>query len=158
MIFKAPTRGLRNCNPGNIRKGTTWRGMAKEQSDTDFVVFMTPLYGLRALAKVLRTYAEKHKLVTVTAIISRWAPGNENDTDAYIDAVCQRMGVRAHETVDLRNDITLIKLMQAIVWHENGQQPYPASLFAEAVALANQPADYNPATPPAIQDGNFPQT
>ena len=37
-IEKLP-RGIRNKNPGNIKLGTDWDGLADEQSDPVFCVF-----------------------------------------------------------------------------------------------------------------------
>ena len=38
-IEKLP-RGIRNKNPGNIKLGTDWDGLANEQSDPTFCVFL----------------------------------------------------------------------------------------------------------------------
>ena len=37
-IEKLP-RGIRNKNPGNIKLGTEWDGLASEQSDPTFCIF-----------------------------------------------------------------------------------------------------------------------
>ena len=39
------TRGIRNHNPGNIRHGEQWQGLAKEQTDPSFCVFISNEYG-----------------------------------------------------------------------------------------------------------------
>ena len=131
-------RGIRNHNPGNIdRNATRWQGMAADQSgDPRFVVFTAPVWGLRALAKVLLTYYRTHKLATPMAIVSRWAPPNENDTLAYAGQVARALGVARGERVNLEDPAVLAPLVCAIVQHENGQQPYPDDLIAEAVRLA----------------------
>jgi hypothetical protein len=128
-------RGMRNNNPGNIvRTGDQWRGMAADQSsDSRFVVFDSPVWGLRALARVLRKYTESGA-VTVRDIVSRWAPPVENDTGAYVAAVAARVGVSPTQTLALTDD-TVSRIMEAIVQHENGQQPYSPELFAQAIAL-----------------------
>lgn len=131
-------RGLRNNNPGNIDRTTErWQGMAADQSsDKRFVVFSAPVWGLRALAKVLLSYQRKYGLRTPAAIIGRWAPPVENDTGAYARQVAKALGVGVDDQIDLTNAATLERILPAIVQHENGQQPYPASLIAEAVRLA----------------------
>jgi hypothetical protein len=131
-------RGIRNFNPGNIDRTTErWQGMAADQSsDKRFVVFTAPVWGLRALAKVLLSYQRKYGLRTPAAIIGRWAPPVENDTGAYARQVAKALGVCVDEQVDLTNAATLERILPAIVQHENGQQPYPATLIAEAVRLA----------------------
>ena len=52
-------RGVRNNNPGNVRAGDDWQGMTG-QDDKGFAVFARPEDGLRAMSKVLDTYADKH--------------------------------------------------------------------------------------------------
>ena len=50
-------RGLRNNNPGNIRRSKdNWQGLAPEQTDPDFFQFTAPEWGYRALIKTLQTY------------------------------------------------------------------------------------------------------
>jgi hypothetical protein len=131
-------RGIRNNNPGNIdRTAEKWQGMAADQSsDSRFVVFSAPVWGLRALAKVLLSYQRKHGLRTPAAIIGRWAPPVENDTGAYARQVAKALGAGVGDQIDLQQPDTLQRILPAIVQHENGQQPYPAALIAEAVRLA----------------------
>lgn len=130
-------RGIRNNNPGNIRRDKTlWQGEASSQTDADFLVFSEALYGLRAIAVILLHYQLLH-LATVCQMVSRWAPPGENDTLAYITAVANEIGVDAHEPLDLRaHPAQLAFFVEAIVRHENGQQPYPQDLIARACALA----------------------
>ena len=134
----AAPRGLRNNNPGNIdRTAERWQGMAADQSgDKRFVVFSAPVWGLRALAKVLLNYQRKHGLRTPAAIIGRWAPPMENDTGAYVRQVAKALGVGVDDHIDLQQAIMLERILPAIVQHENGQQPYGDTLIAEAVRLA----------------------
>ena len=58
-------RGIRNNNPGNIRHGEKWEGLSDKQTDSSFCIFVSPEYGIRALAKVLLTYYKKYQLNTV---------------------------------------------------------------------------------------------
>lgn len=131
-------RGIRNNNPGNIdRNSTKWQGMAPDQSgDPRFVVFAAPVWGLRALGKVLLTYYRTHGLDTPAKIIGRWAPPQENDTAAYARQVADALGVGVDDQIDLQDPATLARIVPAIVRHENGQQPYSADLIAQAVRLA----------------------
>ena len=89
--YRKIPRGLRNCNPLNIRKsnGTKWVGQIGD--DGTFCVFEDVVHGLRAAFRLLRTYQVKYKCNTVAQMISRWAPANENHTEAYIRLVCERM-------------------------------------------------------------------
>ena len=53
-------------------------------------------YGWRAAFVILcRTYYNKYKLRTIRAIITRWAPPKENNTEAYIRRVTDRIGIGA---------------------------------------------------------------
>ena len=82
------TRGIRNNNPANIRRGCNWKGLAKTQSDKEFCQFVTMTWGVRALLVTLRTYVRKHHLHTVREIITRWAPPSDgNNTESYIKFV-----------------------------------------------------------------------
>ena len=138
-------RGIRNRNPGNIRHGSQWVGLAPEQPDAAFATFTDHVFGLRALMVVLLTYYRRHKLDTVREIIGRWAPPVENDTGAYVDQVAKRLGVGPDEIVNPERRETLIGLARAIVRHENGKPPsgapadwYAADVYDRAADLALQ--------------------
>ncbi len=51
------TRGWRNNNPLNIRRGEQWSGLASKQTDPQFCQFLTMTYGYRAGVKLLKSYA-----------------------------------------------------------------------------------------------------
>ena len=93
------TRGMRNCNPLNIRRvaGTRWKGQRAEQTDREFVQFSSIEYGIRAAFCLLETYRRKYKAVCVEDIINRWAPPSENDTRKYIETVCRLTGFGGKE-------------------------------------------------------------
>ncbi|MGY4495933.1 hypothetical protein ACVW0A_006189 [Pseudomonas sp. TE3610] len=73
---------------------------------------------------------------TVREIIARWAPGNENDTEAYIAAVARRLSVRPDDVIDIRRAATLSAVMLGIIVHENGGNPYSPDVFAEGLSRA----------------------
>jgi hypothetical protein len=131
-------RGLRNHNPGNIeRTETNWAGMATDQSgDQRFVVFRAPEWGLRAIARIVHTYRRRYGLDTVAGIIGRWAPPKENDTESYIAQVAKALGVAADQRLDLSREDVMADLVEAIVQHENGQQPYSREMILKGVRLA----------------------
>lgn len=133
-IAGAP-RGIRNNNPGNIdRTADRWQGMSPDQSsDSRFVVFDSPLWGIRALARVLMNYAKNYGADTIAEVIARWAPSNENDTQAYINSVAAATGIGPNQQL---TDADLPGVVAAIIKHENGMQPYAPELIAQAVALA----------------------
>jgi hypothetical protein len=137
MKDKPIARGLRNNNPGNLRKSRDpWQGLAAEQKDREFFTFQSPAYGIRALAVTLITYQDRHALKTVDAMIRRWAPPVENKTSAYIAAVALAMGVAPSEAIDVQDHATLKAMVKAIIRHENGQQPYGDAQIDEGLRLA----------------------
>ncbi len=122
------SRGIRNKNPGNIRHGGLWQGLAEVQSDSAFCTFESMEWGVRALLKVLQTYGRNHGLKTVHAVITRWAPPVENDTGEYVAHVASVLGVKSHQTIDMTDANTLLTIAKAIAKHENGAD---ASLITE---------------------------
>jgi len=129
-------RGIRNCNPGNIRLGQSWQGMAAMQTDPSFVQFLSPEYGIRAIAKIMLTYAS-NGIDTISGIINRWAPPSENDTGAYVQAVAEQCSVAPTDAVDMKS--VLPGLVRAIIQHENGEQPYTDEQINAGIAMAIEP-------------------
>ena len=129
-------RGIRNNNPGNIRKGEKWKGLSEHQTDSSFCIFVSPEYGIRALVKILLTYYKKYKLNTVKKIISRYAPPSENETESYIKSVANQLGVASDEEIDLSSVAVLAVLLRAIIRHENGEQPYSDEQILKGIHLA----------------------
>lgn len=112
-------RGLRNNNPGNLEKGENWKGLSKNQKDERFCVFSSMEYGCRALIKLLITYMNKYECKNIEFIISKYAPSNENNTEAYINSVASYTGFDRKEEIPQTKE-NLIKLARAIAKHENG--------------------------------------
>jgi len=143
VIPKDASRGIRNNNPGNIETGAKWQGVAKDEDlnteqkgESRFVVFESPEFGIRSITKIMQTYRTKHGLSTVRGIINRWAPPFENNTDAYVDAVAEFMGVGPDDRIDTTNPKILLPLVSAIIKHENGVQPYSESTIMAGISLA----------------------
>lgn len=138
------SRGFRNRNPGNIEFNTAnqWQGQTGIEAPPPgggrarFAVFSSHEYGIRALAMLLTTYQDRHGLRTVAGIIGRWAPGNENNTGAYVRAVAQAMGIRPDDTIDVHQFEGLRPLVVAIITHECGGNPYDAGTIDRGLALA----------------------
>lgn len=128
-------RGLRNHNPGNI-EATAERWQGQTGSDGRFATFETPEAGIRALARTLLTYQERHGLNTIEGIIGRWAPPSENDTAAYARAVGDAIGSSPTAPLNLREPATLRAVTEAIIWHENGQHPYSGAVLRAGVEAA----------------------
>lgn len=116
-------RGIRCNNPGNIRLGAKWQGLADEQTDKDFCVFKDPTWGIRAMATTLITYQDRYNINTIAGIIARWAPTNENDTAAYIVQVCRNSGIEQNHVLNLHLYDDLRPVVEAIIRHECGAGP-----------------------------------
>ena len=130
------TRGIRNRNPGNIRRSAAdWRGKIAGD-DAEFETFVHEVYCLRALAKTLLTYQKRHGLTRIRDFIARWAPPVENDTEAYIRAVSAATNRATTDFYDVTDPAALAALVAAIIRHENGVQPYSDKTIREGVALA----------------------
>ncbi|MDK3025562.1 structural protein P5 [Cupriavidus taiwanensis] len=139
-------RGIRNNNPGNIRWGDGWQGLVAPHMRTDksFCQFTEPSYGIRAICKILLNYGSKTGqpgvgapgIDTVREIISRWAPPNENDTEAYIASVARALDVHPNAHIDVTEPRIMRGLVVSIIRHENGQQPYSPALIDNAMRMA----------------------
>ncbi len=129
------TRGIRNNNPGNIEKnGINWDGLSPTQTDSRFYQFQTPEYGIRAMARILKTYQSAYGLNTIEQIINRWAPPNENNTASYVEHVSAAVGVEPGQIINV-NDI-MPELIAAIIKHENGKNPYSEQTIEKGVMMA----------------------
>lgn len=118
-----PTRGILNHNPSNIRRGDPWQGLSAQQTDTEFCQFKDPTWGVRACARLLISYQDKYGIRSITDIISRWAPPNENDTSAYIRAVERSSGLPSFLQLNLHQYEHLRPIVEAIIRHECGRGP-----------------------------------
>ena len=120
-------RAVRNNNPGNIRIGAHWQGlmepsaMSPEQhAENAFCVFSTPVWGFRAMATIFHTYHDHDGIKTLRQAISRWAPPNENNTEAYINAVCDQTGMGPDQPFPFGNTQFMQTLLKAVSIHECG--------------------------------------
>lgn len=129
-------RGIRNNNPGNLEFSASNPWVGQTGDDGRFAKFETPEHGIRALGRNLLSY-QRQGIDTVSDIINRWAPASDNnDTDAYIRAVCAQVGVTADQPIDASNPNTLKALCAAIIHHENGSQPYSNDQLSTGVSAA----------------------
>jgi hypothetical protein len=115
--------GIRNNNPGAMMPG----GKLAQYPDMQT--------GLAALDGNLASYA-KQGVNTVAGVISKWAPPNENDTQAYIKDVSQRLGIPPNQKIDLTNPLQRQALSTAIALHENG----PSGVFGGGGAPSGRAA------------------
>ncbi len=130
-------RGMRNNNPGNIRRSPDpWQGLADKQSDIEFFTFKNPVYGIRAIARMLINYQDRKKLRSIRQILERWAPPKENNTEAYIEAVSNYTRFHPEQPLDMHSYAHLRPMVEAIIFFENGQQPYSDAQIIKGLVLA----------------------
>ena len=130
------TMGLRQNNPGNIRRGQEqWGGMSSQQPNNGFIAFESPVMGIRAMTKVLQTYKNKHGIDSIAGVVSRWAPPSENDTARYAKVVSARMGLEPSSNIDLSDPEALRPLMKAMIFMENSTMPYEDATLDEGMRL-----------------------
>lgn len=133
---KGDARGIRNNNPGNLEYSKTNPWVGQTGDDGRFAKFETPEHGIRALGRNLLSY-QRQGIDTVNDIINRWAPPSDNNnTDAYIQAVCAQLGVTPDQPLDASNPDTLKALCASIIQHENGSQPYSDQQLSTGVSAA----------------------
>jgi hypothetical protein len=146
------SRGIRNHNPGNIdhNPANRWQGLADPPIEQGvakprFARFVAPEWGIRAIARLLITYQDRHGLNTVRGLIDRWAPPVENNTVAYQNAVARKLGVGVTDAINVHDYPVMRELVLAIIRHENGVQPYSAAVIDQGLLLAGiKPAQPRP--------------
>lgn len=137
------TLGIRNCNPLNIRKGSSrWLGLIPDDPPSStsplalsgervpagrergslFCRFSAMEYGFRAAFITLRTYMRSYNLNTIEKIIYRWAPpADGNDTEKYVRDVCRLTGLPGKAPMIL-NDPRLKEIVWAMAQIESGPE------------------------------------
>lgn len=122
-------RAVRNNNPLNIRVGEPWQGLMPRGSmspaqaaETEFCVFANAAMGFRAAAETFHTYALRDGVTTVAQAVHRWAPPNENNTSAYVQAVCDYCALLPVSTMPFPNgtDAQKATWLKAFSIHECG--------------------------------------
>jgi hypothetical protein len=142
MTLSLPPISVRNSNPGNLRAdGISWRGLCKagdirSDQDPDYCMFTAPVYGFRALAIDLRTKWSKDGLRSIGAIIPKYAPPAENNTEAYVKAVSIMTGIAAAKELNLDDPAELASLCRAITVHESGGWFFATADLNRGIELA----------------------
>lgn len=130
-ITNPPPRGIRNNNPLNIEYNAANKWDGQTGTDGRFAKFSEPFFGIRAAARLLKNYGTKYGITTVRAIIARWAPATENNVEAYVNSVVKRSGKFPDMYL---TEADYPDVIAAMIYHENGQQPYTMALIREATA------------------------
>ena len=136
---KKVPRGIRNCNPLNIRKGAKWKGLRDVQTDPAFCQFKSMVWGIRAAFRLMHNHitgigGSRPKCDSVEKLISVWAPANENNTKAYIAHVCKWADCTPASHIDPHDDILIIRIARAMAKVECGMW-LDVDLFNEAYEL-----------------------
>lgn len=115
------SRGLRNNNPGNIRRGGGhFKGERLPSLDPVFKQFETVEWGYRAMFVLLDNYRRRHGLQSIREMIRRWAPPIENDTERYIRFVARAASLDPDQAIDTRNRRVMVPIVAAMSRIENG--------------------------------------
>ncbi len=127
------TRGVRNCNPLNIRRSQClWVGKLPytEQSDREFEQFGSMAYGLRAAMGLLTRYHRDYALAHVSQIVRRWAPAaDDNNVEAYTKFVeAQMTGILGTDGFVPATRRALYALVTAMSRMESGYIPLDQEL------------------------------
>ena len=124
-------RGYRNNNPGNIRiNGDLFQGEIRPSKDKSFKQFETMAYGYRAIFRILRNYDNNYNLDTIRKMIGRWAPENENDTEAYVKAVSGYAGIPADDPININDREQMIRIVSGMSKVENGREADMSDVIA----------------------------
>lgn len=116
------SRGLRNCNPGNIRRSRVrYKGEVLPSHDKEFKQFCSMAYGYRAMFVLLDSYRSKYGLCTIRQMLNRYAPPSENFTEGYIRFVASRTGIAPDEIVNTRAARDMVPIVAAMSEIENGK-------------------------------------
>ncbi|WP_302821622.1 structural protein P5 [Parabacteroides goldsteinii] len=123
-------RGLRNNNPGNIRRNSdVFQGEINPSRDKEFKQFKNMAYGYRAMYKILSNYYNKYQLNTIRKMISRWAPENENNTAAYASLVSSYSGVGPDDLISFDRE-QMIRIVAGMSKVENGREAVMSDVVA----------------------------
>lgn len=116
------SRGLRNCNPGNIRRSRVrYKGEVLPSHDKEFKQFCSMAYGYRAMFVLLDSYRSKYGLCTIRQMLNRYAPPSENFTEGYVRFVASRTGIAPDEIVNTRAARDMLPIVAAMSEIENGK-------------------------------------
>ena len=122
------TRGIRNCNPGNIRNSKTkYLGEVRPSRDAAFKQFETMAWGYRAMFVLLHTYS-RNGYRTLRQMIMRYAPPVENHTENYIAHVSRWADLFADTTLDTLDPAVMIPVVTAMSRMENGVEAVDAEV------------------------------
>ncbi len=124
-------------NVMNIRQsGAPWEGKGVPQNG--FETFDTPQSGANATAQNFAAYVKANPTITVAQAIAKWAPPNENNTNAYISRVSETTGINPAAPLAevMQNPVEFARLMEAGTALEKGK--IPAGVTPDVLVNAGQ--------------------
>lgn len=84
-----PDRPKRDNNPGDIQYGKFAIANGATNGDPRFAIFPDITTGWKALDSLLK---EDYSPLTITQLVSKYAPSVENDDSIYVKSLCQWVG------------------------------------------------------------------
>lgn len=130
---------IKHNNPFNLRFNANIHWLGQRGNVGGFCDFETIVSGARAGCLDLKNQLVLHKLNTIAKIVPKYAPPSENDTEAYIEAVCFDMAL---DPIEGRNvPLNLLAVgpltsLAAAVWHHEQGQRADMVVLAAAVTAA----------------------
>jgi len=120
FLFSGGTRAWRNHNPGNLRPGSISRRHNQigevRVSHGKFAVFPDKRSGENALIDLLTTvYYDK----SIDAVMSKYAPSTENDTQKYKKFLHDKIGVKENKKIKELTAAQFKKFWKAIEQYES---------------------------------------
>lgn len=142
--FQLP-RGIRNGNPGNIRPNSryVWRGQVTVDPDK-YLVFDSPLHGIRAMAIIIVNYIDHYGLNTIKEVIDRWSGDGPMIKTSYANYVASQLAMQTDEP--LAFDVMGSQAIEAMIAFENAatfkgvpvRHYYETSYIRRAVSLSHE--------------------
>lgn len=136
-------RGIRDNNPGNVDAGKVhWQGQVLPGVDPRFMTFRSMPYGVRCSGVILLGYQREHGLVTISQMISRWAPSpvtapmDHNPTASYEEFVADACKVPETVPFCITIQANLEAMLHAMFHVENGGDYVSQQDLIAGVALA----------------------
>ena len=115
------SRGIRNNNPLNLKKGVKFAYMIENPNEKTFMTFSKSWQGIRAAVLDITNDIAKGKN-TLTKLITEFAPPVENDTNNYINIVSRNTGIKKDSLLNQRDFNFMLNLVRAKIEVENGSR------------------------------------
>ncbi|MDI7502019.1 Lytic transglycosylase, catalytic [Cronobacter dublinensis] len=140
------TLATRNNNPLNIRvSNNNWNGKGADNG-TGFEQFDTADHGFRAGLKLMKNHIN-NGADTLGALITKWAPPNENDTRQYAQTVSHKTGIPVDAKLNPNDPQQMTAIAKAMAAQEGYQGPISESQLQRAWTAIDDPDQLAPGVP-----------